>query len=200
MKANLFKAAAIAAALPMMAVATSAVAQPAAATPVADIKTAKAAPITAQEVEAAQRAWGDALVAIATEHDTKGQAAAKALAKTVINSAYGYNLGPVAFKPTLAAPPTTFRTTKEGALSYFVGGDSNFPGDTGFALKGWRSYEINNAAIVLTGGSAISMGNVTMTDSKGGVTVVDKTWGYVRDAEGNLRIVLHHSSLPYSAD
>lgn len=199
MKANLFKAAAIAAALPMMAVATSAVAQPA-ATPVADIKTAKAAPITAQEVEAAQRAWGDALVAIATEHDTKGQAAAKALAKTVINSAYGYNLGPVAFKPTLAAPPTTFRTTKEGALSYFVGGDSNFPGDTGFALKGWRSYEINNAAIVLTGGSAISMGNVTMTDSKGGVTVVDKTWGYVRDAEGNLRIVLHHSSLPYSAD
>ncbi|MEW6019890.1 MAG: phosphoribosyl-AMP cyclohydrolase [Pseudomonadota bacterium] len=199
MKANLFKAAAIAAALPMMAVATSAVAQPA-ATPVADIKTAKAAPITAQEVEAAQRAWGDALVAIATEHDTKGQAAAKALAKTVIDSAYGYNLGPVAFKPTLAAPPTTFRTTKEGALSYFVGGDSNFPGDTGFALKGWRSYEINNAAIVLTGGSAISMGNVTMTDSKGGVTVVDKTWGYVRDAEGNLRIVLHHSSLPYSAD
>lgn len=199
MKANLFKAAAIAAALPMMAVATSAVAQPA-ATPVADIKTAKAAPITAQEVEAAQRAWGDALVAIATEHDTKGQAAAKALAKTVIDSAYGYNLGPVAFKPTLAAPPTTFRTTKEGALAYFVGGDSNFPGDTGFALKGWRSYEINNAAIVLTGGSAISMGNVTMTDSKGGVTVVDKTWGYVRDAEGNLRIVLHHSSLPYSAD
>ncbi|MDX5392901.1 MAG: phosphoribosyl-AMP cyclohydrolase [Caulobacteraceae bacterium] len=199
MKANLFKAAAIAAALPMMAVATSAVAQPA-ATPVADITTAKAAPITAQEVEAAQRAWGDALVAIATEHDTKGQAAAKALAKTVIDSAYGYNLGPVAFKPTLAAPPTTFRTTKEGALAYFVGGDSNFPGDTGFALKGWRSYEINNAAIVLTGGSAISMGNVTMTDSKGGVTVVDKTWGYVRDAEGNLRIVLHHSSLPYSAD
>lgn len=200
MKANLFKAAAIAAALPMMAVATSAVAQPAAATPVADIKTAKAAPITAQEVEAAQRAWGDALVAIATEHDTKGQAAAKALAETVIDSAYGYNLGPVAFKPTLAAPPTTFRTTKEGALAYFVGGDSNFPGDTGFALKGWRSYEIDNAAIVLTGGSAISMGNVTITDSKGGVTVVDKTWGYVRDAEGNLRIVLHHSSLPYSAD
>ena len=200
MKANLFKAAAIAAALPMMAVATSAVAQSAAATPVADIKTAKAAPITAQEVEAAQRAWGDALVAIATEHDTKGQAAAKALAETVIDSAYGYNLGPVAFKPTLAAPPTTFRTTKEGALSYFVGGDSNFPGDTGFALKGWRSYEIDNAAIVLTGGSAISMGNVTITDSKGGVTVVDKTWGYVRDAEGNLRIVLHHSSLPYSAD
>ena len=31
------------------------------------------------------------------------------------------------------------------------------------------------------------------------MTKVDKTWGYVRGPEGNLRIVLHHSSLPYSA-
>ena len=36
-----------------------------------------------------------------------------------------------------------------------------------------------------------------MTDAKGNVTTVDKTWGYVRDGEGRLRIVLHHSSLPH---
>jgi hypothetical protein len=29
--------------------------------------------------------------------------------------------------------------------------------------------------------------------------MVDKTWGYVRGPDGKLRIVLHHSSLPYSA-
>jgi hypothetical protein len=28
--------------------------------------------------------------------------------------------------------------------------------------------------------------------------MVDKTFGYKRDATGALRIVLHHSSLPYS--
>lgn len=157
------------------------------------------APITTAEVEAAQTAWGNALVAIATEFDTKGKAAATQLAGQVLDTAYGYDFGPVLFKPTLAAPPTTFRTTREGALSYFVGGNARFPGDSGFALKGWRSYKIDNAAILITGSTAMSMGNVTLTDSKGNVTIVDKTWGYVRDGQGKLRIVLHHSSLPFSA-
>lgn len=158
------------------------------------------APITVAEVEAAQRAWGDALVAIATEYDRNGQAAAKALAERVIDTAYGYDLGPVLFKPTLAAPPTTFRTDREGALAYFVGGNRRYPGDTGFALKGWRSYAIENAGILIAGNSATSMGNVTVIDASGNRTTVDKTWGYVRGPDGELRIVLHHSSLPYKAN
>lgn len=166
----------------------------------ANLNTAAAAPITTAEVEAAQRAWGEALVAISTEHERNGQAAAKRLAEQVINAAYGYDLGPVAFKPTLAAAPTTFRTTREGALAYFVGGDASYPGDTGFALKGWRAYEIDNAAIVINGATAISTGNVILTDATGKVTTVDKTWGYVRDETGKLRIVLHHSSLPFVAN
>jgi hypothetical protein len=159
-----------------------------------------AAPITVAEVEAAQRAWGDALVAIATEYERNGQAAATRLAGQVLDTAYGYNLGPVAFKPTLAHGEQTFRTTREGALAYFVGGNSRFAGDTGFALKGWRSYEIDNAAIVITGNTAISTGNVMLTNDDGETTTVNKTWGWVRDTNGGLRIVLHHSSLPYDAD
>ncbi len=157
------------------------------------------APITHAEVEAAQQAWGNALVAISTEYDNNGKVAATRIAERAIDTAYGYNMGPVLFKPTLAAAPTTFRTTREGALSYFVGGNSKYPGDSGFALKHWRGYKIDNAAILITGNSAISMGNVMLTDSKGNVTVVDKTFGYVRDGEGKLRIVLHHSSLPFRA-
>lgn len=190
----------LAAGLPMFAAVTPAHAQNVDAYSVADLSAAAAAPITVEEVIAAQNAWGNALVAIATEYDRNGQPAARALAEQVIDSAYGYNLGPVAFKPTLANGPTTFRATRAGALSYFVGGDPEFPGDSGFALKGWRSFQIDNAVIVLNGASAISMGNVSVTDSNGVVTTVDKTWGYVRDREGRLRIVLHHSSLPYSAD
>ncbi len=150
------------------------------------------APITLAEVEAAQQAWGQALVAISTEYDRKGYAAAKRLAETVLDTAYGYNMGPVLFKPTLTVAPQTFRTQRDGALAYFVGGDKNFPKDTGFALKG-----IENASVLITGNSATSMGNVMLTDAKGNVTTVDKTWGYVRDGEGKLRIVLHHSSLPH---
>jgi hypothetical protein len=160
--------------------------------------TAATAPITTAEVEAAQKAWGTALVAISTEYARNGQAAATRLAGEVLDSAYGYNLGPVAFKPTLTSGSTTFRTTREGALAYFVGGNANFPTDTGFALKGWRSFAIDNAAVVINGTTAISTGNVMLTNNAGQVTTVDKTWGWVRGSDGNLRIVLHHSSLPYT--
>jgi hypothetical protein len=198
MRSSLIKTAVLTAALPLLAVAMPAAAQSANRTPVANIKMSPAAAaITVAEVEAAQRAWGDALVAISTEHERNGQAAAKRLAERVLDTAYGYGMGPVAFKPTLTTAPTTFRTTRAGALAYFVGGDRNYPGDTGFALKGWRGYAVDNAAIVINGTTAISTGNVILTDSKGAKTTVDKTWGYVRDPQGKLRIVLHHSSLPY---
>jgi hypothetical protein len=106
----------------------------------------------------------------------------------------------VLFKPTLTVAPQTFRTTRAGALAYFVGGDSNFPKDTGFALKGWTRCEAKNAAVFIAGDSASSMGNVMITDKKGQVTTVDKTWSYVKDDAGKLRIVVHHSSLPYSGN
>lgn len=154
--------------------------------------------ITEAEVLQAQKAWGDALVAISTTHEKDGQAAAKALAEQVIDSAYGYQMGAVLFKPTLAAAPQTFRTTRAGALAYFVGGDAAFPKDTGFALKGWRKVDVQNAGIFIAGDSATSMGNVVITDKNGKVTTVDKTWKFVKDDAGKLRIVVHHSSLPYT--
>lgn len=154
--------------------------------------------ITEAEVIAAQKAWCQALVDINAAYEKGGQPAAKALAEKVIDSAYGYQMGAVLFKPTLTVAPQTFRTTRDGALAYFVGGDSKYPKDTGFALKGWRQCEAQNAAVFITGDSASSMGNVKMTDKAGKVTTVDKTWKYVKDDAGKLRIVLHHSSLPYS--
>lgn len=154
--------------------------------------------ITEAEVLQAQNAWGDALVAISTTHEKEGQAAAKALAEKVIDGAYGYQMGAVLFKPTLTAAPQTFRTTRAGALAYFVGGDAAFPKDTGFALKSWRKVHVQNAGIFIAGDSATSMGNVMITDKNGKVTTVDKTWKYVKDDAGKLRIVVHHSSLPYT--
>ena len=156
--------------------------------------------VTEADVLAAQRAWGEALVKISTDYETGGFAKAKATAEAVLDAAYGYQYGPVLFKPTLTVAPQTFRTTKDGALAYFVGGNDKFPNDTGFALKGWRSVEIKNAAIQLRGDTAMSMGNVILTDKNGKVTKVDKTWGYARDDKGALRIVLHHSSLPVSGE
>ncbi len=156
--------------------------------------------VTEPEVLAAQKAWCAALVDISKTGETQGIPAAKALAEKVIDSAYGYQMGAVLFKPTLTVAPQTFRTTRAGALAYFVGGDTAFPKDTGFALKGWTKCDIANSAIFIAGDSATTMGNVNITGKDGKVTTVDKTWKFVKDDAGKLRIVVHHSSLPYTAN
>jgi len=150
-----------------------------------------------QEVLDAQQGWCKALLDIGNVHAKEGHAAAKALAGEVIDGAYAYQMGAVLFKPTLTVNPQTFRTTRDGALSYFVGGDSAFPNDDGFALKGWKKCEIENAAIFITGDSATTMGKVHFTDKDGNKTSVDKTWVFVKDDLGTPRIATHHSSLEY---
>ena len=154
--------------------------------------------ITEAEVLAAQKAWGNALIQISDEYTKSGFEKARTTAAAIIDAAYGYNMGPVLFKPTLTSSPQTFRTTREGALSYFVGGDSRYPKDTGFALKGWKVVTIENAALHINGDVANSMGNVTFTDKDGKKTTVDKTWTFKKDDNNVVRIVLHHSSLPYA--
>ncbi len=153
--------------------------------------------ITDDDVIAAQKKWGEALVAIATAYDEEGAEKAREAAVAAIEDLYNYDNGPVLFKPTLAQEPHRFRTTEEGAIAYFVGGNPDFPADSGFALKGWREVAIDNAAIVTDGNIGISMGDVTLTDAKGNTVSVDKTWGFQKLENGDVVIVLHHSSLPY---
>jgi hypothetical protein len=154
--------------------------------------------ISEAEVLQTQKAWGEALVAISREYEEKGAKPAHDMAAKVIDAAYGYQLGPVLFKPTLTQEPQTFRTDREGALSYFVGQNPKYPADTGFALKGWREVDVKNAAILLDGEYATTLGKVSFTDKDGKVTTVDKSWTFKKDDQGTIRIVQHHSSLPYA--
>jgi hypothetical protein len=158
-----------------------------------------AADITEAEVLAAQQAWGGAVVMLSEHYEDGGIDKARNSARDVIDAAYGYEMGPVLFKPTLAPIPQNIRTTSEGALAYFVGHDDNFPEDDGFGIKGWTEVEFENAAIRLAGPVALTMGNVHFTHKDGSVTTVDKSFGYQRGEDGNLRIVLHHSSLPFGS-
>lgn len=155
-------------------------------------------PIAESELTAARNAWGIGLVAIAQAYEADGIDGARAIASRVLDELYGYDLGPVLFKPTMASGEKTFRPTKQGALSYFVGHDPEYPLDGGFGLKGWRHVQSETAASFVHGDVAMWMGWVTMTDKDGQVTKVDKSFGYKKGSDGVLRIVLHHSSLPYS--
>jgi hypothetical protein len=157
------------------------------------------APITEQEVNAAQSAWCDALVTLGQVYSEGGDY--KAIAGRLIDEHYDYKDGTVFFKPTLAFGAHAFRSTREGALSYFIGGNPNFPEDTGFALKRWVTVRYdNNAAengIQIHGAIAITMGNFYLTSSEGEEIVVEKTLVFRRCRDGTLRLCAHKSALPF---
>ena len=156
-------------------------------------------PITENDVNAAQTAWCDALVTIGQVYSEGGDY--KAVASRLIDDLYDYKDGTVFFKPTLAFGANAFRSTKEGALSYFIAGNPNFPEDTGFALKRWVKVRYdNNAAengIQIHGDIAITMGNFYLTNSEGEEIMVEKTLVFRRCSDGKLRLCAHKSALPY---
>ncbi len=151
--------------------------------------------ITEQEVVAAQKAWGDGIVEIGRVYSEGGDYVAAA--SDHINRFYAYDLSLVLFKPTLASVDQ-FRASFDGALSYFVNGNPSYPEDKGFALRPWTQVRWENAGITNNSCTmAVAMGNYFFTPATGEETKVEYTIGYIKDLNGDLRMVVHKSSLPY---
>jgi len=154
--------------------------------------------ITESEVVDAQTAWGNGIVRIGRIYNEKGDYVQKA--KEHIQTFYGYDLGSVLFKPTLAAQKQ-FRNTFDSALSYFVGGNESYPEDKGFALKGWTKVRWENTGIINNSCKmAVAMGNYYFTpaDNSGDVKV-EYTFAYVKDRNNDLKIAVHQSSVPFQS-
>lgn len=156
--------------------------------------------ITYDEVHAALQTWCDAVVSIGKVYTEGGDY--MGLTTETINTLYDYQVGEVFFKPTLAFGAQTFRLTDVGAVAYFAGSNENYPDDKGFALRPWitATYTTageNNKGIQIHGDVALYMGNVSFTDPDGNTVTVDKTFGF-KKRDGKLRIIQHHSSLPFS--
>jgi len=156
--------------------------------------------VTRQMVLDAQQAWGDGIVEIAAAH-TAGADGHIQEAMDHINNLYSYGEdGPVLFKPTLAAD-VQFRGDFAGALSYFIGPDATTPlaeDDPGFAVKGWTAVRFESTeGIIISGTTAMDMGNYFFTKPNGDEVKVEYSFGYFLASDGTLRINLHHSSLPY---
>lgn len=152
--------------------------------------------ITEQEVLDAQQEWGEGIVAISAVFLEEGDY--KARAAQYIKDLYAYEQSEVLFKPTLASD-TQFRKTFDQALSYFVGGE--IAEDTGFAIKPWSKVRFGEQQILTHSDSAVAMGNYFFTPhGSEEETKVEYTFGYIKDAEGRVRINVHHSSLPFTPD
>ena len=145
--------------------------------------------ISTAEVEAAQRGWGEGIVKIGQAKNPK-KAAIKHL-----NEFYAFEKGSVLFKPTLASVDQ-FRGTHKEALSYFIGQD--LAEDKGFALAPYTKVRWENEGIITDKDSAMAMGNYYFTKTNGEEIKVEYSFGYIKDKQGNLKINLHHSSLPFS--
>ena len=154
-------------------------------------------PILEKDISEAISAWGSGILEISKAYEIGGFEQARDVADNMLDKLYGFHLGPVLFKPTLSGGINTFRQTKMGALSYFVGHNSDYPGDTGFGIKYWRDVRPDTEAVFLDERVAMWMGWVTFTDKNDNTIKVDKSWGYKLDEHGELKIMLHHSSLPY---
>jgi len=145
-------------------------------------------------IEKVQKEWGDGIVKIGSLRNDR-----KACEKAVdefLDKLYAFDLVDVLFKPTLASV-IQFRLTKEAAKSYFIGGNPNFPEDRGFAINPWTNIRFENIGFVFEVNIAMAMGNYFLTDLKREITKVEYTMGFIRDPYDQLKISLHHSSLPY---
>ena len=151
--------------------------------------------VSVSDVDSAQKAWGDGIVAIATAHRDGDDYVS--IARNHVDTLYAYGQTNVLFKPTLAAVEQ-FRLNFESALSYFVASNNECPEDKGFAIKGWTNVRFENADIILGDSTALAMGNYFFTTPEGDELKVEYTFGYIVDSSGNLRIQLHHSSMPAS--
>ena len=149
--------------------------------------------ITRQDVEEAQEKWGQGIVEISSAYSEGGDFVKRA--ELHIDSLYDYKDGNVLFKPTFASEEQ-FRSTFDSALSYFVGENGVCSEDTGFAIKGWTKVRFQNDDVIIHGSTALAMGNYFFTNSEGDEVKVEYSFGYTNDSEGNLRICLHHSSIP----
>lgn len=168
-----------------------------AATGEAEATSENANPITAEDVAAAQQAWGEGIVNIGQVSTDGGDVTAAATDH--INTFYGYEDGmEILFKPTLAAEDQ-FRGTFDEALSYFIGTEGTEDG--GFALAPYTAVRWENEGTIIDedADTAMAMGNYYFTGTDGNETKVEYTFGYERNDAGDLVIVLHHSSLPFSA-
>lgn len=157
--------------------------------------------ISYNEIRQALRDWCDGIIEIGKVYTEGGDFRAKAMEVIEANYAFSHVQGPnsLLFKPTLAREHN-FRSQFDEFLSYFVG-DGKYSEDMGFAIKPWTKIRYDMHGTYITDTTATVSGLYWFTDKATDTeTKVEYTFQFIRvDKPANkLKIVLHHSSLPFS--
>lgn len=156
--------------------------------------------ISNEEIQAAQKAWGDGIVEIGSLKDKPKECREKA--EAFVDEMYAYKTSTVLHKPTqeLDSANATYRLGRDDAIAHLVGSLGAAEGAAseaqGFALKPWKSVRFENAGYLLQGDIAMVMGDVHFMDSTGVEMKTQHSFGYSKDSSGKLRITLQHASTP----
>ena len=145
-------------------------------------------------VNTTQKKWANKILEIGKEF--KKGVNLDNLVFDLLHNIYAFDHCKVLFKPTLAKYDQ-FRSTKEEFISYFLGQNKVCKEDKGFAIKNWKSINFENYKIIGYNNYLISMGNYHFIDDKNKSPKVEYTFGFIKIKNNELRINLHHSSLPY---
>ena len=152
--------------------------------------------ITKELIHEAQKKWGEGIIRIGSLKHNNLECIQ--YTTSFLNEMYDFENQDILFKPTKASVEQ-FRPTFKMALSYFLGGDDSFCSeDEGFAMKPWVEVNFENSGYIIEDTIAIAMGNYFFTDLNGNEAKVEYTFGY-KLSNGDLKIDLHHSSLPFKA-
>ncbi len=146
-------------------------------------------------VTATQQKWGNLVIEIGNAY--KKNQSLENLTSDLLHNIYAFNHCEVLFKPTLAKN-NQFRTTKDEFLSYFLGQNKVCDEDSGFAIKGWKSIKFENYKITEQNNQLLAMGNYYFKDNEDKLLKVEYTFGFIKVSNNELKINLHHSSLPYN--
>ena len=145
------------------------------------------------QVAEIQEKWASIVLEISKAYKNKSNI--KNLISNLLHDVYAFDHCEVLFKPTLAKVKQ-FRTKKDEFESYFLGQNNVCEEDSGFAIKEWRSIKFENYKIVDYNNNILAMGNYFFEDGEQKLLKVEYTFGFVK-VDDQLKINLHHSSLPY---
>lgn len=143
-----------------------------------------------------QKRWASSLVEIGKAFLDKKDYIA--LTYKFLDELYYFKQGKILFKPTKASQKQ-FRKDKNDFVSYFIGHNKVSEEDKGFALQPWKSIYFENFDITTFDKVSISMGNFFFTDYQNIQIKVEYSFGYIFDQERNLKIIFHHSSIPFKS-
>ena len=150
-------------------------------------------PILIENVNKSLQYWADGILQIG--EDFRNQNDYKQSGISFVKKLYAFEKANVLFKPTLAKEQP-FRQSVEGAHSYFVGDNTNYPEDLGFAIKHWINISFKLGQYVVNDNLMTWMGYTNFFNDDNEKVTVHSTflWGHFHQ-ESHPQIIIHHSSL-----